>query len=152
MRQTHKILPRILISLLGAAMILMGISGILLGFFGESAPGVITNIRREGGERADAVPGRYTYNISYTFTLPDGREIDGMTKRIGSAVYVKADGTSAVRIRYFPFFPYLSAIEHDTGLRGEQLVLILAGSLLIYLMNRGTNKQRIRPSAPRPPF
>ncbi len=136
MRQTHKIIPRILISLLGVALILVGLSEVLLGFLGETAPGVITDIRREGGERTDIIPNRYTYNISYTFTLPDGKEISGFSKEIGDAVYVKADGTSVVQVRYFSFFPYYSVMEQDAGLGLGQLILIAAGGFLIFAMNR----------------
>lgn len=134
-------IPRILITLLGIAFILMGTSEILLGFAGESTGGVITEIRREGGERAEVKPNRYTYNIAYVFTLPDGREIDGFTKKIGSPVYLKADGSSTVKIRYFSVFPYVNAIERDTGFGVRQLLLILTGGVLIFLINF-INKKR----------
>ena len=131
-----KRIPRIWITLLGVGLIFMGASEIALGFFGESAPGVITGIRREGGERTDGKPGRYTYNISYTFTLPDGKEINGFTKKIGDSVYLKADGTSTVRVRYFTAFPYINAMERDTGLGAGQVVLMIAGAFLIFFMNK----------------
>jgi hypothetical protein len=60
MKRKHRIIPRILITLLGIGLIFMGMSGIMLGFAGKSAHAVITDIRREGGERADGKPGRYT--------------------------------------------------------------------------------------------
>lgn len=132
----QKILPRILLSLLGVALVLWGIGNTALGVVGKSASAVITSIRREGGERADGKPGRYTYNISYTFTLPDGKEVNGFSKQIGNSVFLKADGTSNVRIRYFPDFPYFNAMEKDTGFGAGQLVLILAGGFLIFLINR----------------
>ena len=69
------LLPRILITLLGFGLIFMGMSQAILGFAGKSALAVITDIRREGGERAEAVSNRYTYNISYPFTLPGGKEV-----------------------------------------------------------------------------
>ena len=75
-------IPRILITLLGIALILTGISEVFLGFAGERADAVVTDIRREGGERTDGRPGRYTYNIGYAFTLSDGRTINGFTKKI----------------------------------------------------------------------
>ena len=63
----RKLLPRILIALLGTALILWGAGRIALGIIGEPETAIITHIRREGGERTDIKPGRYTYNISYTF-------------------------------------------------------------------------------------
>lgn len=131
-----KLIPRILMTLLGIALILMGASEIILGFVGKSSPAVITSIRREGGERTDGKPGRYTYNISYTVTLADGKEINGFTKKVGDSAYLKADGTSTVRVRYLPALPYINAMERDTGLGAGQLMLILVGGILIFLVNR----------------
>ena len=128
--------PRILITLLGIALIFMGMSQTILGYAGKSASAVITDIRREGGERTDGKPGRYTYNISYTFSLPDGKKINGFIKKIGDSVYLKADGTSTVQVRYFPAFPYISSMERDTGLGAGQVVLMIAGGFLIFFMNR----------------
>jgi hypothetical protein len=83
----HSTAARILISLLGVSFILWGVTAVVLGYAGESATAVITHIRREGGERADGKSNRYTYNISYTFNLPDGKGINGISKKIGSSVY-----------------------------------------------------------------
>jgi len=136
MKRKNNTIPRILITLLGVCLILVGMSGILLGFAGRSAQAAVTHIRREGGERTDGKPGRYTYIISYTFTLPDGKEIDGFSRKIGDSVYLKADGTSAVRVRYFSVFPYINAMERDTGFGAGQVIFIAAGSFLIFFMNR----------------
>jgi len=45
------LIPRILVTLLGLGLIFMGASQAILGFVGKSASAVITDIRREGGER-----------------------------------------------------------------------------------------------------
>lgn len=132
----HKPIPRILITLLGIALILMGISEVMLGLIGESTSAVVTTVRREGGERTDGMPGRYTYNISYTFSLPGGKEINGFTKKIGDSVCLKADGTSTVRVRYLSAFPYINVMESYARFGAGQLVLILAGIALIFFMNR----------------
>ena len=134
------LIPRILITLLGIALILMGMSEMFLGFAGERADAVVTDIRREGGERTDGRPGRYTYNIGYTFTLSDGRTINGVAKQIGNAVYLKANGEQIVPIRYFRAFPYISAIEKDAGLGAGQLILIIAGGTLVFFMNTKKRK------------
>lgn len=122
--------------MIGLTFILWGIGNVALGVLGEQATAVITDIRREGGERTDLNPGRYTYNISYTFILIGGKEINGVTKKIGDSVYLKADGTSTVRVRYFSCFPYFSAMEKDTGLGVGPLTLILAGGVLVFLAIR----------------
>ena len=128
--------PRILISLLGVAFILWGTLSVALGAFGEETTAYVTDIRREGGERVEVRPGRYTYIISYTFTLSNGKQIDGFSKKISDGAYVKADGTSTVRIKYFNHFPNFNAMENDTGLSGGPLILILVGGALIFLMTR----------------
>lgn len=127
----RKLLPGIFITLLGAALILWAAGSLALGFFGERATAVVTHIRREGGERTDAVPGRYTYNIGYTFTLPNGKKVDGFTKKIGGAVYLKADGTGKIAVRYFKALPYLNAPQETTLLSPKPLILAAAGVFLI---------------------
>lgn len=131
-----RVIPRILITLLGIGLIFLGASEIVLGFVGKSTSAVITDFRREGGERTDGKSGRYTYNISYTFTLPDGKKVSGFTKRVGDSVYLKADGTSTVQVRYFPAFPYINAMKQDTGLGAGQVVLMITGGFLIFAMSR----------------
>jgi hypothetical protein len=142
----HKItwFPRILITLIGLGLIFMGMSEALLGLAGERAQGIVTDIRREGGERAEVIPGRYTYNISYIFQLPDGEEISGFTKEIDDAIFIKPDGTSKVPIRYFPGFPAINQMEKNTGLGVGQVVLIVVGCGLILIMNRKTKKRESR--------
>lgn len=134
----RKLLPRIFIALLGTTLILWGAGKIALGVIGEPETATITHIRREGGERTDSKPGRYTYNISYTFTLPDGKEIHGFTRKIGNAVYLKADGTGRIAVQYFQAMPSFNAPEQDIGMGAGPLILIAAGGVLIFLMFRPT--------------
>lgn len=132
----RSILPRILISLLGLSFILWGIGSLALGIYGEKAAAVVTDIRREGGERADIKPGRYTYNIGYTFTLPDGKEISGFTRKIGDAVYIKAEGSGKITLRYFKAAPFFNTPEENTRLSLKQPILAGVGVLLIVLISR----------------
>jgi hypothetical protein len=132
----RKLLPRILITLLGAVLMLWAAGDLALGLFGERASAVVTHIRREGGERTDGKPNRYTYNISYIFVLPDGKEINGFTKNIGDAVYLKADGTGRITVRYFKIMPYVNAPEENSSLPLKQVILTVAGIFLIVQMNR----------------
>lgn len=133
-----KVLPRILLSLLGLALVLWGLSSVMLWFAGEKADAVIMHVRRQGGERNEVTPGRYTYIISYTFTLPDGRQVDGYTTKIGNAVYVKASGKSILPIRYFKVAPFINELEKDTQPSFRQLVYVTAGVFLIVAINRKT--------------
>lgn len=127
---------RIFITLLGIGFVLYGISTISLGLFGKKGTAVITNIRREGGERDEVIRGRYTYIISYTFELPGGKSVDGISRTIGNSVFMKADGKSKRSVRYFEFFPYINALADDTKPGLGQLIFVTIGCFLIYIINR----------------
>ena len=129
-------LKRVFITLLAIALIVYGMGMTMLGFVGTRATAVITSIRRQGGERDEAVPGRYTYSIGYRFALPDGRIVDGSTTRIGDSVYVKATGTSTAPVRYFAFFPYFNALESHTAPGIGQLIVAAAGVFIVFAENR----------------
>ena len=135
-----KLLTRFFITLLGIAFIAYGISTVMLGFLGDEATAVITSIRRELGERDEMIRGRYTYNISYTFTIPNGESVSGNTKRVGDATYLKADGKSKRAVKYFSSFPYINALEDDTKPGLAQLLFVGIGCFLVYIVNRRKNE------------
>lgn len=134
--KSNRIFVRFFISLLGLAFIVWGLTTVILGFLGEKEIAVITDIRRERGERNEVKRGRYTYNISYTFTLPGGKNVSGSTRYIGDAVFLKADGKSKTAVRYFSFFPTINALERDTKPGFGQLILVATGCFLIFIINR----------------
>lgn len=134
--KTSKLLTRLLVTLIGVAFIAWGISTIMLGCFGVRESAVITNIRRENGERNEAIRNRYTYIISYTFTLPNGKNVDGFTNRVGDATYLKTDGKTKTSVKYFPLYPNINALEEDTKPGVSQLILVGIGAFLIFIMNR----------------
>jgi len=140
-RNNFKNLPaRILITALGVAFILWGISTLALGFFGKKATALITDIRREGGERNETIRGQYTYIISYAFHLPDGKRISGYTRKTGGAAYLKADGKSTTQVRYFSFFPVINTQENETKPGIGQLILAAIGCFLIFIMNKPASR------------
>lgn len=136
---------RIIISMLGAALILWAVATVTLGFVGERGRAVITNVRRQGGERTDGKSGRYTYIISYTFRLADGKSVDGFSTRISNGTYIKVKQPyTTASIRYFKFFPRFNALEDDTEPNFGKLVLIAAGGFLIFTMNKQKKIRRKR--------
>lgn len=132
---------RVFITMIGAALILWGVGAFVLGLAGERSTAVITNVRREGGERTDGKSGRYTYILSYTFKGPDGKSIDGYTRKISSGVYVKNPNTTT-SVRYFKAFPFINTLESETEPNLGQLVLVAAGGFLIYAMNKHRKNRR----------
>jgi len=63
-----------------------------------------------------------------------GKSIDGYTTKISSGGYIKSPNFITT-VRYFQGFPYLNVLEEETKPTLGQLVLIVAGSFLIYAMN-----------------
>lgn len=131
---------RILITLIGAGFITWGLTTLALGFFGTHATAVITNIRREGGERNEVNRGRYTYLMSYSFVLSDGKKVNGVSRYIGDSVYLKADGKSKIPVCYFSLFPAINALASDTKPGIGQLLFLVIGFFLIYIMNKRPKK------------
>lgn len=137
----HNPFARILLSLLGTAILLYNAGAPLLGLIGERDTARITSIRRQGGERNETVRGRYTYSIGYTFTLLNGREIYGTSTFIGNAIYVKADGSSTIPVRYLKAAPFINLPEKETRPSAGQLFGAVLGIFIIYIVNK---KQRIK--------
>lgn len=129
----HNVVIRLLIGVFGSAFILLGAGSVILGFVGEKAEAVITDVRRQGGERTDIKSGRYTYSMSYRFTLPNGESIDGNTMKISGGVYLKRPNTNTT-VRYLKSYPRISALEDDTKPNLGKLVLIVVGVLLILVV------------------
>lgn len=134
------------IILIAVMLVSFGLLRITLGFFGEKDTAMITHIRRQGGERNEATPNRYTYTISYTFTTSEGDKIDGFTYAIGSSIYMKLSGSSQVTapVRYFKVQPRLNALDRDTGLKAGNIILILAGITILKTFMPRKRKYKFR--------
>lgn len=138
----RNMIPRILLTILGAALIALGIGRLALGVVGEQGTAVITSIRRQGGEITAGQSGRYIYQVGYSFRLPDGHSVDGWTTRVGDAGHVKADGKSTMPVRYLKALPVVNAPESSTRLSLGQPILLAVGIFLIAAMNGGGKKRR----------
>ncbi|MEL7649155.1 MAG: hypothetical protein AAGU76_13740 [Sedimentibacter sp.] len=131
----RKALGRIIVSLIGASLIMYSVSTILLGIIGESSSAAITNVRREAGELNSSRSGYYMYNISYSFTLPNGETVEGYDRKFSDGAYVKKLGTIVI-VRYLEKFPQINAVEEDTQLNLGKMVLVSAGLCLIFIINK----------------
>jgi len=110
---------------------------IALGLVGDTSLAAITSIRRQGGERTDGRPGRYTYAIGYVFKLPDGTLVNGHTTQIRDSVYIKVSSPEFnTPVKYFRALPQINALEEDTRPNIGHLVLLAAGALIIYAVNQ----------------
>jgi hypothetical protein len=125
-----KVLTKILLIVIGTAFVLYGVVIPLLPVVGEKASGKITVIRREGGERNETTPNRYSYSVGYEFALEDGTVICGNTKVIGNATSAGI-ATTHTNVFYLNIFPYINARESDTAFTIGNVILVSVGVLLI---------------------
>lgn len=133
-KKAQKVSPvwRIVISLVGAALILIAASQFLLFLFGETT-GVHVSTRRQGGANDGATSGqRYTWSLDYFFEDQNGVTHNGTTTRRGSDMSVNVDN----KVYYFTFAPVINALESDAKPKMGQLIYCVLGVLLIYVMNR----------------
>lgn len=133
------LLGRILVSVIGAAFILWGLCDLTLGIWGEQDTAVITSVRRQGGERDDAMPGRYTYQIAYRFIDADGKQMNGSFTQTGDAPYTKTNGEGSIIIRYFAAASFINAPEINAKPSLRQPVLIGTGAFLLAVGSRSKN-------------
>lgn len=139
-----KVVPKMFLIFIGIGLALYGTMMPLLSVIGERTQGMITVVRREGGERDDAVPNRYSYSVGYEFLLDDGTVISGNTKVIGNA-YNAGISTGQAFIRYLKIFPYLNALDSDTALSFEHVILLAVGvSIIIINLRRRHDGNRQR--------
>lgn len=122
---------RVLISAVGAALIVLSLSRTALYFFGETAPASFSARRVGGADDGKPPSQRYEWSVSYTFTGKDGTQHTGISTRRGSDLSVK----TGERIAYFPAAPFVSAIADETEPDGGKLLLVALGALLIWVMN-----------------
>ena len=139
-----KIVSKIFLIILGIGLSLYGMMMPLLSVLGERTLGTITVVRREGGERDEVTPNRYSYSVGYEFLLDDGTVISGNTKVIGNA-YNAGISKGQASVRYLGIFPYFNALESDTALSVEHVILLAVGIFLITVNLRSrpdSNRQR----------
>lgn len=126
-------LPRILLTLLGLILMTWGIAIPMLGLVGETTDATVTHVRRQGGERNEALPDRYTHVISYRFSLPTRQKIDGFSYVLGSSYGIpSSQGGKQVKVRYLPLFPYLNTLEKQARPNLEHLIVLGVGYLLAF--------------------
>ena len=134
---------RALVLCIGVMMLLWGAYMPLVAVCGSQAEGQITHVRRQGGERREAVPNRYTYMISYEFRLPNGERVTGHTQRVGDYFSPKQVSIGRrVDVRYFSFLPSLAVMDRNWGSLIENMVVACVGAVLVFLLGFQKRKRR----------
>ena len=146
-------IARLALALLGMVLLLWGLGMPLVAWLGAEAPGTISLVRRQLGDRGESIPNRYSYTISYEFRLPDGRLAQGNTSRVGdyfSPRYLTQG--SSVQVRYVPGFPFISEVQWHWAAMVEHGIVAAVGGVLLYLAARGgADRHRPRRKKPGPP-
>ena len=125
---------RVLLVALGLILLAWGIGAPLVALTGAKADGRVTVVRRQLGDRGEAIPNRYAFAIAYEFRLPDGTLRTGTSQRIGDFFSpARLRVGSSVTIRYVPFAPALSVMDWRLGSLIENIVVAAVGALLIRL-------------------
>lgn len=130
-----KILTQIFLVILGSMFLLYGTLIPLLWVVGERTTGQVTVVRRELGERDEAIRNRFSYSVGYEFTLPDGTIVYGNTKTIGNS-YNAGIALGPAPVRYLKIFPHLNALEEDTRFSIGTALIIAVGILLLVIALR----------------
>lgn len=129
---------RVFLLLLGAVLVLWGAGLPMVLWLGAEAPGTVTQVRRQLGDRGEAIPNRYTYTIAYEFRLPNGQMAQGHTQRVGDFFAPRDMAVGKpVRVRYLPGAPWLNeipAVHWAAGL--ERAIVIVVGAGLVALAFR----------------
>lgn len=141
-RKPSKLFWRIVISAVGAALVFIAVSDLALYLFGETVSVSVTT-RRFGGADDQYQPNqRYEWSVDYTFTDQNGVAHSGHTTRRGGDSGVKTDN----RVYYFPFAPFINALESEAEPNIGQPLLLVIGVFLLFVMNRKKNKTRPVPA------
>ncbi|MGD9569753.1 MAG: hypothetical protein AB7V48_15825 [Sedimentibacter sp.] len=128
-----KLAVRMFVTIIGILFIMYSIVWGMLGILGEKTTGLITDVRREMGERDEPKSGSYTYSISYSFELPDGKLVYGYAKEISDGVFIKKPNTS-VNVRYLEILPQINALEKDAAFDLGKITMILTGCFLVFVV------------------
>ncbi len=131
---------RIVVSAIGAALILLAISNIALCFFGNSTNANVNKRRVGGADDNRPANQRYEWSVDYTFTDKEGKTHEGHTTRRGGDNSVTVERT----VYYFPFAPFVNSLESEVRPNIGQLVYIALGVFLLLLMNSKKKKEKSR--------
>lgn len=135
---------RVFLLVLGLVLLVWGAGTPLIGLFGAEARGVVVDIRRQQGDRAEAIPNRYAYAVTYAFTVADGRRIEATSQRIGDFFSPAMARDGHVDVRYLPAMPFLSVDDWGIGAFVENLIVAAVGLMLLRIALRPVSPRRSR--------
>ncbi|HPE96037.1 MAG TPA: hypothetical protein PLT66_08240 [Bacillota bacterium] len=127
---------RIIITLVGVALILLAIRDIGLVAFGKKTTATDVYTSRYSSVDSNESPDKqYKWGVSWTFRV-DGKEYSGSATVRGSATSVKHGNT----VYYYPFAPQINSLYAKDSVGFGTAVLVIIGILLIVVINKKPKK------------
>ncbi|MGI6498242.1 MAG: hypothetical protein ACOX0U_05400 [Oscillospiraceae bacterium] len=130
---------RVVLTVLGALLIAYGLYSTFLGIIGTEVAAQVTNVQPQGKFNDKSLTGgRGTVEVSYTFSLPDGRTISGASTYGTDVDYSdpsKAAALETISVHYLSFFPQINKASVLTGFQADTLVFPAIGLLIILMIN-----------------
>ncbi|MHB1485547.1 MAG: hypothetical protein ACYCYI_12925 [Saccharofermentanales bacterium] len=134
-------LEKLFLIVFGLAFLIYGAMIPVLTVAGAKTVGNITTVRREGGERNESVPNRYSYAVGFEFKTTEGKLISGNTKVIGGPQNAGISKGPAT-VMYFRKFPYLNALKESSAFPIERIIIFCLGILFMFMVfKRKTRKK-----------
>ncbi len=131
--KSSSVVWRIILSFIAVAMILLSLRNISLYFIGDKTFANVTTTRRGGSNDGAVSSARYEWSVDYTFTDSNGTTHNGHTTVRGSDT---SSGSISPVVYYYSFAPFLNALEMDASPNLGQLILVVLGVFLLFVMNK----------------
>lgn len=136
------LVPRIVLAVIGLALVFMAITNFLLPLLGHSAVADVS-ARRVGGSTGNRNEISYQWSVSWTFNV-DGTPYEGHAMRRGSPFGVDISST----VLYLPFAPWINNLADVSKLSLLNLLTLGLGVILLTVaLRRTTNQHATRPHA-----
>lgn len=136
--KTGKVFIRIVITLVGVALIFLAARDVGLTVIGKTATATVTTKQyNDSPDFNEPIELQYKWKVSWTFTA-DGKEYSGSDNVKGSATNVIHGNT----VYYYPFAPQINSLYAKDAAGVGTVVLTVLGLLLIIIANRKTKKSK----------
>lgn len=137
--KTGKVFIRIVITLVGVALIFLAARDVGLTVIGKTATATVTTKQyNDSPDFNEPIELQYKWKVSWTFTA-DGKEYSGSDNVKGSATNVIHGNT----VYYYPFAPQINSLYAKDAAGVGTVVLAVLGLLLIIIANRKTKKAKV---------
>ncbi len=116
----------------------------MLQLIGTRTTGVVTDVRRQGGEPNEMTRNLYNYGAGFYFVLADGRKFESSCTVVGTS-FNSGIPRGPTPVLYLKIFPQFNVLEKTTTFSVGNLILFGTGLFLISLpLKKGRKRKRDR--------